>query len=65
MPPQRAPRGGYQRPKNAGKTLRRLLGYLTRSPLPVIFVLLCLVTSVATNAVYQEIYQSQQEGVSE
>ena len=49
MPPQRAPRGGYQKPKNAGKTLRRLLGYLTRSPLPFVLVILCLLTSVGTN----------------
>ena len=47
--PQRAPRGGYQKPKNMGKTIRRLFGYLTRSPLPLLLVLLCLLTSVATN----------------
>ncbi len=47
--PHGAPRGGYQKPKNMGKTLLRLLGYLTRSPLPFVLVLLCLLTSVGTN----------------
>ena len=47
--PHGAPRGGYQKPKNMGKTLRRLLGYLTRSPLPLLLVFTCLATSVATN----------------
>ena len=49
MPPQRAPRGGYQKPKNIGKTLRRLVGYLTRNPLPLALVLVCLLVSVGTN----------------
>ncbi len=47
--PGRAPRGGYQKPKELGKTVRRLLGYLTRSPLPLVLVLVCLLTSVAAN----------------
>ena len=47
--PHGAPRGGYQKPKNIGKTLIRLLGYLTRSPLPLLLVGLCLLTSVGTN----------------
>ncbi len=47
--PGRAPRGGYQKPKNMGKTIRRLLGYLTRGPLPLILVLGCLAASVGTN----------------
>ncbi len=49
MPPQRAPRGGYQKPKHIRKTLRRLMGYLTRNPLPLILVLVCLLISVGTN----------------
>ena len=32
--PNRAPRGGYQKPKDLKKTVSRLLGYLTRSKLP-------------------------------
>ena len=32
-----------------GKTIRRLVGYLTRSKLPLLFVLLCLLISVGTN----------------
>ena len=47
--PNRPPRGGYQKPKNMGKTIRRLVGYLTRSKLPLFFVLLCLFISVCTN----------------
>ncbi len=47
--PNRAPRGGYQKPKDMGRTIRRLLGYLTRSPLPFLAVLVCLVCSVAAN----------------
>ncbi len=47
--PNHAPRGGYQKPKNMGKTIGRLLGYLTRSKLPLLAVLGCLVISVCTN----------------
>ena len=47
--PNRAPRGGYQKPKNLGKTVTRLVGYLTRSKLPLLFVLLCLLVSVCSN----------------
>ena len=47
--PNRAPKGGYQKPKNMGKTIGRLLGYLTRSKLPLLAVLGCLVISVCTN----------------
>ena len=47
--PNHAPKGGYQKPKNMGKTIGRLLGYLTRSKLPLLFVLLCLMVSVGTN----------------
>ncbi|MDD5938286.1 MAG: ABC transporter ATP-binding protein, partial [Clostridiales bacterium] len=32
-----------------GKTVRRLLGYLTRSPLPLLLVLACLLISVVAN----------------
>ncbi|WP_151076441.1 ABC transporter ATP-binding protein [Flintibacter sp. KGMB00164] len=47
--PNHAPKGGYQKPKNMGKTIGRLLGYLTRSKLPLLAVLGCLVISVCTN----------------
>ena len=42
-------RGGFAKPKDLKKTALRLLGYLTQSSLPLLLVLLCLVTSVATN----------------
>ena len=42
-------RGGFAKPKDLKKTALSLLGYLTQSPLPLLLVLLCLVTSVATN----------------
>ena len=47
--PNRAPRGGYQKPKNLGKTMARLVGYLTRSKLPLLAVLGCLLVSVGAN----------------
>ncbi len=47
--PNRAPRGGYQKPKNIGRTILRLLGYLTRSPFVLLLVVGCLVASVGTN----------------
>ncbi len=47
--PNRAPRGGYQKPANMGRTIRRLFGYLTRSPWPILLVIVCLLASVATN----------------
>ena len=47
--PNRPPKGGYQKPKNIRKTISRLVGYLTRSKLPLLFVLLCLMVSVGTN----------------
>ena len=47
--PNHAPRGGFQKPKNMGKTISRLLGYLTRSKLPLLAVLGCLLMSVCTN----------------
>jgi ATP-binding cassette subfamily B multidrug efflux pump len=42
-------RGGFQKPKDAKKTVRRLLGYLFRKKLPMILVLLCLVISTAAS----------------
>ena len=47
--PNHAPRGGYQKPKNMGRTVGRLLGYLTRSKLPLLAVLGCLLVSVCSN----------------
>ena len=46
--PNRAPRGGYQKPKDLGKTISRLLGYLTRSKLPLMAVFGGLLISVFT-----------------
>ncbi|MEG1430633.1 MAG: ABC transporter ATP-binding protein [Oscillospiraceae bacterium] len=43
-----APRGGYQKPKNAGKTIRRLLTYLG-GPLPLLCVFFLLILSVVSN----------------
>ncbi len=47
--PNRAPRGGYQKPKNLRKTALRLLGYLTASKLPLLAVFGCLLVSVCAN----------------
>ncbi len=47
--PGRAPRGGYQKPKNMGRTISRLVGYLTKSKLPLLMVLAFLLISVASN----------------
>ena len=47
--PNRAPRGGYAKPKNMVKTARRLVGYLTKSKLPLVAVLLFLLLSVCSN----------------
>ena len=47
--PNRAPRGGYAKPKNMAKTIRRLVGYLTKSKLPLVAVFLFLMLSVFTN----------------
>ena len=49
MPGLMRGRGGFAKPKDLKKTALRLLGYLTQSSLPLLLVLLCLVTSVATN----------------
>ena len=42
-------RGGFAKPKDLKKTVSRLLGYLTRSKLPLLAVLAFLLLSVATN----------------
>lgn len=42
-------RGGFQRPKNAGKTLRRLLGYVTTRKWLLGIVLLCVLISSAAS----------------
>ena len=47
--PNSAPRGGYAKPKNMARTIRRLVGYLTRSKLPLVAVFLFLLLSVITN----------------
>ena len=47
--PHHAPKGGFVKPKNMGKTVSRLLGYLTHSKLPLLFVFLCLLVSVLSN----------------
>ena len=40
--PNQAFKAGPVKPKNLKKTVIRLVGYLTRSKLPLLFVLLCL-----------------------
>ena len=42
-------RGGFQKPKNVGKTIARLGGYVAKNKLSLVLVLLCLLASVATN----------------
>ena len=42
-------RGGFQKPKNMGKTIARLSKYVANSKLALVFVLLCLLASVLTN----------------
>ena len=42
-------KGGFQKPKNMGKTIRRLANYVLKSKFALFFVLLCLLTSVFTN----------------
>lgn len=43
------PRGVYVKPKDTKQTIRRLLGYLSQSKLPLVFVFFCLLVSVLTN----------------
>ncbi|MCI8869674.1 MAG: ABC transporter ATP-binding protein [Lawsonibacter sp.] len=47
--PHQAFKAGPVKPKNLKKTGVRLVGYLTRSKLPLLFVLLCLLVSVGSN----------------
>jgi len=42
-------RGGFQKPKNMGKTIARLAGYVVKNKFALVFVLLCLLASVLTN----------------
>jgi len=49
--PGGAPRGGYQKPKNAKKTIRRLMGYLTHNKLLLAVVGICIALSVGSNLV--------------
>ena len=48
-PGSRPPRGAGPKPKNIKKTLLRVMSYLTKSWLPLLFVLLCLLISVGSN----------------
>jgi ATP-binding cassette subfamily B protein len=43
--PNAGARGGYQRPRNAGKTFKRLFPYITRSRWLIVLVLLCVIVS--------------------
>ena len=43
------PRGGFQRPKNMGKTLGRLLGYITKRKWLLGIVFLCVIVSAASS----------------
>ena len=47
--PGGGPRGGYQKPKDMKKTIRRLLTYLARHKLALAGVFLCLLVSVGSN----------------
>ena len=47
--PHQAFKAGPVKPKNLKKTMVRLVGYLTRSKLPLLLVLFCLLVSVGTN----------------
>ncbi len=48
-PSGRGMRGGYQRPKNVGKTLSRLLGYITKRKWLLVLVFLCVIVSSAAS----------------
>ncbi|MBR4953232.1 MAG: ABC transporter ATP-binding protein, partial [Oscillospiraceae bacterium] len=50
-PPSGPPgaRGGFQKPKNTKKTIKRLLGYLFSKNWPIFVVLLCLIISTASS----------------
>lgn len=43
--PGSGPRGGFQKPKDTAKTVKRLLGYVTRKKWPLLVVFFCLLTS--------------------
>ena len=43
------PRGGFQKPKNMGKTIARLAGYVAKNKMLLVLVLLCLLGSVLSN----------------
>ena len=43
------PRGGFQRPKNMGKTLGRLLSYVTRRKWLLAIVFLCVIVSAGSS----------------
>ncbi len=47
--PNPAFKAGPVKPKHMKRTMGRLVGYLTKSKLPLLFVLLCLLVSVGTN----------------
>ena len=47
--PHQAFKAGPVKPKNLKKTMVRLVGYLTRSKLPLLLVLFCLLVSVGAN----------------
>ena len=44
-----AARGGFQKPKDTKKTIRRLLKYLTAKKLPLLIVALCLIVSTVAS----------------
>ena len=48
-PGGRGARGSFQKPKNLGKTIVRLMGYLAQKKWPLLIVLVCLLGSVFTN----------------
>jgi ATP-binding cassette subfamily B multidrug efflux pump len=47
--PGGAPRGGYQKPKDTKKTIKRLLGYLTEKKLLIFLVLICVIVTTVGN----------------
>ena len=47
--PGEGPRGGYAKPKNTGKTVARLLTYLTRNKLMLVVAFVCVFVSAGCN----------------
>ena len=47
-PPRGPHRGGFQKPKDAGKTIRRLLGYITAKKALLLLIGFCLLCSTVT-----------------